>query len=62
MSPHSKVVCAAELLLLVCDNLLKADDRNFEETLEGYYGSHPVCGAIALTFPGRPAQLRRRRP
>jgi len=61
VSPHSKVVCAAELsLLLACDNPPKADDRNFEETLEDYYGSHPVCAAVPLTFPGRPAQRRRR--
>jgi len=35
----------------VCDSPPKADDSNFEKTLQGYYDSHPVCAAIPLTFP-----------
>ena len=53
MSPRSNLfICAAALSLLVaCDDPPKADDSNFEKTLQGYYDSHPVCAAIPLTFP-----------
>ena len=45
-------ICAAALALLTaCDDPPKADDSNFEKTLQGYYDSHPVCAAIPLTFP-----------
>jgi hypothetical protein len=46
------VGCAAALSELVaCDSPPKADDSNFEKTLQGYYDSHPVCAEIPLTFP-----------
>jgi len=53
MSPRSNLfICAAALSLLVaCDDPPKADDSNFEKTLQGYYDAHPVCAAIPLTFP-----------
>ncbi|MDP2620693.1 MAG: hypothetical protein Q8P46_11060 [Hyphomicrobiales bacterium] len=53
MSPRfNPFICAAALsLLAACDDPPKADDRNFEKTLQGYYDSHPVCAAIPLTFP-----------
>jgi len=53
MSPNRNLVIwtAALSLLAACDDPPKADDSNFEKTLQGYYDSHPVCVAIPLTFP-----------
>src|SRR3546814_15027607 len=53
MYPRTNMfICAAALVLLTaCDDPPKADDSNFEKTLQGYYDSHPVCAAIPLTFP-----------
>jgi hypothetical protein len=53
MYPRTNLfICAAALsLLTACDDRPKADDSNFEKTLQGYYDSHPVCAAIPLTFP-----------
>src|SRR3546814_12268979 len=53
MYPRTNMfICAAALALLTaCDDPPKADDSNFEKTLQGYYDSHPVCAAIPLTFP-----------
>lgn len=53
MYPRTNLfICAAALsLLTACDDPPKADDSNFEKTLQGYYDSHPVCAAIPLTFP-----------
>src|SRR3546814_10735497 len=50
--PTNLFSCAAALsLLTACDDPPKADDSNFEKTLQGYYDSPPVCAAIPLTFP-----------
>ena len=49
--PHLFICAAALSLLAACDDPPKADDSNFEKTLQGYYDSHPVCAAIPLTFP-----------
>jgi hypothetical protein len=53
MYPRTSLfICVAVLsLLAACDDPPKADDSNFEKTLQGYYDSHPVCAAIPLTFP-----------
>lgn len=49
---RNQVICAAALsLLATCDKPPNADKSSFEETLQGYYDSHPVCAAIPLTFP-----------
>lgn len=53
MYPRTNLfICVAALsFLAACDDPPKADDSNFEKTLQGYYDSHPVCAAIPLTFP-----------
>ncbi len=51
MRCHLSFCVAAFSVLVACDNSQKADSGSFERALQSYYDAHPICTAIALTFP-----------
>lgn len=46
------VICIAAIsLLAACGDAQDADKKNFQNVLQSYYDTHPVCTAVPFTLP-----------
>ncbi len=45
------ICIAAFFLLAACGDALDADKKNFQNVLQSYYDTHPVCTAVLFTLP-----------
>lgn len=45
------IYIAALFLLAACGDALDADKKNFQNVLQSYYDTHPVCTAVPFTLP-----------